>query len=671
MKWHPKVVFRCVVILWGCYTINVVRGEHEPRTCYECGSRDHFRNTCPKLNRAPGQVGNRLTIEGNQNIRNNGNQAKGRAFNVNAVGTLQDLKVVMGTFFLNDHFASVLFDYGTNFSFISTKFVSLLNVKPSIVKPGYVIEVADGKNVEVDRIIRGCKLELGNSLFTTDLIPLGYGSFDVIVGMDWLSEHKAVIVCHEKVVRIPLETGEMLRVHGERTLKISTSLNSTKLKELNSRSDVVTKSPYRLAPLEIQELYEQLQELQDKGFIRPSHSPWGAPVLFVKKKDGSFRMCIDYQELNKLTVDELQGSHYFPKIDLRSGYHQLRVHEEDIPKTVFRTRYGHFEFTVMPFGLTNALAVFMDLMNRSKEEHEIHLKLVLELLRKESLFAKFSKRDFWLQEVHFIGHVVNYNGIHVDPSKIEAVKNWKAPKTPSEIQSFLRLAVEQEEAFQTLKDKLCNAPILSLPDGAKDFVVYCDASHQGLGCVLMQKGKANVVVHALSRKERVKPKRVRALSMTIQSGVKEKLLAAQNGKSESTIQTLEDMLRACVIDFGGSWDTHLPLAEFSYNNSYYSSIRRALLKHYMEGSETTDKVVIIKERLKAARDCQKSYADNRNQSRIGINIGDYDWSDQAEEGPTNFALMAYSSTSSNSEVSTDSNCSSSCLENVKFLKDQN
>ncbi|GJS48809.1 putative nucleotidyltransferase, ribonuclease H [Tanacetum coccineum] len=216
----------------------------------------------------------------------------------------------------------------------------------------------------------------------------------------------------------------------------------------------------------MQELFEQLQELQDKGFIRPSHSPWGAPVLFVKKKDGSFRMFIDYRELNKLTIknryplpriddlfDQLQGSQYFSKIDLRSGYHQLRVHEADILKTAFRMQYGHFEFIVMPFGLTNALAVFIDLMNwvckpyldkfvivliddiliysKSKGDHEVHLKIVLELLKKEKLFAKFSKCEFWLQEVRFLGHVVNNNGIHVEPSKIEAVKNGKILKTPS------------------------------------------------------------------------------------------------------------------------------------------------------------------------------------------------------------------------------------------------
>ncbi|GJU94210.1 putative nucleotidyltransferase, ribonuclease H [Tanacetum coccineum] len=247
----------------------------------------------------------------------------------------------------------------------------------------------------------------------------------------------------------------------------------------------------------MQELSKQLQEFQDKGFIQPIHSPWGAPVLFVKK-DNSFQMCIDYRELNKLTIknryplpriddlfNQLQGSQYFSKIDLHSGYHQLRVHEADISKTAFRTQHRHFKFTVMPYGLTNAPAVFIDLMNqvckpyidkfvivfiddiliysKSKEDREVHLKLVLELLKKEKLFAKFYKCEFWLKEVHFLGHVVNNNGIHVNPSKIEVMKNWKIPKTPLEIRSFLGLA--------------------------DDFMVYCDESNQGFGCVLMQRGK--------------------------------------------------------------------------------------------------------------------------------------------------------------------------------------
>ncbi|GJU23189.1 retrotransposon protein, putative, ty3-gypsy subclass [Tanacetum coccineum] len=372
--------------------------------------------------------------------------------------------------------------------------------------------------------------------------------------------------------------------------------------------------------------------------------PWGAPVLFFKKKDGSFRMCIDYRELNKLTMknrypllriddlfDQLQGSRVYSKIDLRSGYHQLRVREEDIPKTAFRTRYGHYEFQVMPFGLTNAPAVFMDLMNRvckpyldrfvivfiddiliyskSRKEHEGHLKLILKLLKEEELYAKFSKCEFWLSKVQFLGHVIDSEGIHVDPTKIESIKDWASPKTPTEIRQFLEKA---EAAFQLLKQKLCSAPILALPEGSENFVVYCDASHKGLGAVLMQKekviayasrqlkvheknytthdlelgavvfalkmwrhylygtkcvvftdhkslqhildqkelnmrqrrwlellsdydceiryhpGKANVVADALSRKERSKPLRVRALVMTIGLNLPKQILSAQS-----------------------------------------------------------------------------------------------------------------------------------------------
>ncbi|GKD74005.1 putative reverse transcriptase domain-containing protein, partial [Tanacetum coccineum] len=347
--------------------------------------------------------------------------------------------------------------------FISTEFVPLLNVKPSILRPSYVIEVANGKKVEIDKIIRGCILELEDSLFTINLIPFGHGSFDVIRTEESLKSLKSAKLGEQKLDLVP-------------------------------GAKPITKSLYRLAPLEMQELSEQLRELQDNGFIRRSPFPWGAPVLFVKKNDASFRMCIDYQKLNKRTIknrypllriddlfDQLQGSHYFSKIDLRFGYHQLRVHEADILNTVFRMRYGHFKFSVMPFRLTNAPTVFMDIMNRvckpyldkfvivfiddiliyskSKEDHEVHLKLVLELLKKEKLFAKFSKCEFWLQEVHFFGHVVNSNGIHVDPSMIEAVKNWKAPKPPSEIQSFLGLAgmksiiYTDHKIFQHIFDK--------------------------------------------------------------------------------------------------------------------------------------------------------------------------------------------------------------------------
>ncbi|GJX00144.1 putative reverse transcriptase domain-containing protein [Tanacetum coccineum] len=395
------------------------------------------------------------------------------------VMSVEDPNVVTGTYSLNNLYATVLFDSSADFSFISTKFVPLLNAKPSIANPGYVIEVANGKKEEVDRIFHGCRLELGDSIFPIDLIPLGHGSFDVIVGMDWLSNQKAVIVCHEKIVRIPVEEGKVLCVQGERnfekTKTITAPTTSSVLYRFDSWSDACSEVAISTSAFGDARTVRATSRVARKGIYSPSHSPWGAPVLFVKKKDGSFRMCIDYHELNKLTIknryplpriddlfDQLQGTRYFSQIDLRSGYHQLRVHDDDISKTAFKTRYGHFEFTVMPFRLTNAPAVFIDLMYRvckpyldkfvivfiddiliyskMKEDHENHLRLMLDLLRKEKLYLKFSKCEFWFEEVHFLGHMENHDGIHVDPSKIEAVKSWKAPTTPSEVISFLGLA---------------------------------------------------------------------------------------------------------------------------------------------------------------------------------------------------------------------------------------
>nr|GEV79559.1 reverse transcriptase domain-containing protein [Tanacetum cinerariifolium] len=244
---------------------------------------------------------------------------------------------------------------------------------------------------------------------------------------------------------------------------------------------LVARAPYRLAPSEMKELSDQPKELANKGFIRPSSSPWGAPILFVKKKDGSFRMCIDYRELNKLTVknryslsrindlfDQLQGSGVYSKIDMRSGYHQLRVREEDIPKTAFRTRYGHYEFQVMSFGLTNAPAVFMDLLN-------------------------------W--------------GIHVDPAKVESIKDWASPKTATEIRQFLGLAGYYRRFTEGF------SKIARFGHGA-------DVKGDCLW-VTTTEGKANVVADALSRKERIKPLRVRALVMTIGLDLPRKILEAQ------------------------------------------------------------------------------------------------------------------------------------------------
>ncbi|KAG8486100.1 hypothetical protein CXB51_019411 [Gossypium anomalum] len=269
-------------------------------------------------------------------------------------------------------------------------------------------------------------------------------------------------------------------------------------------------APYRMAPTELKELKFQLQELINRGFDRLSFSRWGAPVLFVKKKYGTMRMCIDYRQLNKMTIknkyplpriddlfDQLKGFAVFLKIDLRSGYYQLQVKDSDIPKTTFRTRYGHYEFLVMPFRLPKAPAIFMDLMNRNFRP----------------------KCEFWLREVGFLGHILSTSGIAVDPSKILAILDWKPPRNVSEVHSFLGLTgyykrfvkgfsmiatpltkllqkdvkfewtKKCQNSFDQLKALLTEALILEQPKSGKEFVIYSDASLIGLGCVLIQDGK--------------------------------------------------------------------------------------------------------------------------------------------------------------------------------------
>nr|GEW64402.1 putative reverse transcriptase domain-containing protein [Tanacetum cinerariifolium] len=361
-------------------------------------------------------------------------------------------------------------------------------------------------------------------------------------GMDWLINHPATIVCHTKsVIFGDIDRPEFMYQDSQLGLLASfmdTSSDGPSLEthpivwdfsdvfpeelsgiplerkvefgiELIPGTQPISKAPYRMALIELKELKEQLQELLDLGFIRPSVSPWGAPVLFVKKKDGSMRLCIDYRDLNCVTIRN------------RYLYHQLRVKEKDIPKTAFRTRYGHYEFLVMPFGLTNAHAVFMDLMNRifheyldkfvimfiddilvyfkKKEEHEGHLRIVLGTLRQEKLYAKFLKCEFWLGQVAFLGHIVSADGITMDPAKVEAITKWPRPKTVTEVRSFLGLAgyyrrfvegfsrfalpltkpmrkdekffwnEEREKSFEELKKRLVFAPILTLPSGSSGF----------------------------------------------------------------------------------------------------------------------------------------------------------------------------------------------------------
>nr|GEV38175.1 putative reverse transcriptase domain-containing protein [Tanacetum cinerariifolium] len=540
-------------------------------TCYGCGEKGHIETNCPARNNPErsGAHGQAYALrDGDQNLGPN---------------------VVTGTFLLNNCYARVLFDLGSDKSFVNINFSYLIDVEPVKVDHSYEVELAYGRVVSIDTILKGCALNLVNHLFEIDLMPIELGTFDVIIGMDWLILHNAVIACGKKEVHVPLKKRTLV-VKGDDCVSRLKVVSCMKVKKYVDRGSYLfvaqvvekepaerrllaprqvefeielvpgpapmTRAPYRLAPSEMKELAKQLQELSNKGFIRPSSSPWGAPVLFVKKKDGSFRMCIDYRELNKLTIknryplpriddlfDQLQGSIVYSKIDLRSDYHQLRVREKDIPITAFRTRYGHYEFQVMPFGLTNAPAVFMDLMNlvcrpflnkfmivfidyiliysKNKEEHEEHLRIILELLHKENLYAKFSKCEFLLDFVKFLGHVINSQGVHVDPAKVEAIKSWTAPKSPTKVRHGVPVSVISD------RDSLFTSR-------------FWVSLQKALGTQL----DLSTAYH---------PK--------------------TDGQSERTIQTLEDMLRACVIDFGSSWDKHLPLVEFSYNNSYHSSIK--------------------------------------------------------------------------------------------------
>ncbi|GJZ98640.1 putative reverse transcriptase domain-containing protein, partial [Tanacetum coccineum] len=488
-------------------------GSGQKPTCFECGVQGHFKRECPKL----------------KNNKNRGNQvgndrAPAKVYAVGHAGTNPDSNVMTGTFLLNNRYALII-RYCADKDFVSTAFSSQIDITPSTLDHYYDVELADGRIIGLNTILRGCTLNLLNHPFNINLMPVELGSFDAIIGMDWLAnnwghEARLHIISYSKTQEYMLKGCPVFLAHVT-TKEVEDKSEKKRLEDVPIVRDFpevfpedlpglpptrqvefqidlipgvapVARAPYRLAPSEMKELSEQLKELSDKGFIRPSSSPWGAPVLFVKKKDGSFRMCIDYRELNKLTVknryplpriddlfDQLQGSSVYSKIDLRLGYHQLR----------------------------------------NKQEHEEHLKLILELLKKEELYAKFSKCEFWIPKVQFLGHVIDSEGIHVDPAKIESIKDWASPKSPTEIRQFLGLAGyyrrfiegfskiakpmtkltqkkvkfvwgdKQEAAFQLLKQKLCSAPILALPEGSEDFIAYCDASKKGLGAVLMQREK--------------------------------------------------------------------------------------------------------------------------------------------------------------------------------------
>ncbi|KAL0553899.1 hypothetical protein IC582_007803 [Cucumis melo] len=571
------------------------------RTCFKCRQEGHTADKCP------------LRLTGIAQNQGAGAPHQGRVFATNRTEAEKAGTVVTGTLPVLGHYALVLFDSGSSHSFISSAFVSHARLEVEPLHQILSVSTLSGECMLSKEKVKACQIEIAGHVIEVTLIVLDMLDFDVILGMDWLAANHASIDCSRKEVTFnpPSMASFKFKGGGSKSLpQVISAIRASKLLsqgtwgilasvvdtreadvslssepvvrdypdvfpeelpglpphrevefaiELEPGTVPISRAPYRMAPAELKELKVQLQELLDKGFIRPSVSPWGAPVLFVKKKDESMRLCIDYRELNKVTVknryplpriddlfDQLQGATVFSKIDLRSGYHQLRIKDEDVPKTAFRSRYGHYEFIVMSFGLTNAPAVFMDLMNRvfrefldtfvivfiddiliyskTEAEHEEHLRMVLKTLRDNKLYAKFSKCEFWLKQVSFLGHVVSKDGVSVDPAKIEAVTGWTRPSTVSEVRSFLGLAgyyrrfVENfsriatpltqltrkgapfvwskacEDSFQTLKQKLVTAPVLTVPDGSGSFVIYSDASKKGLGCVLMQQGK--VVAYA-------------------------------------------------------------------------------------------------------------------------------------------------------------------------------
>ncbi|XP_056683826.1 uncharacterized protein [Spinacia oleracea] len=474
---------------------------------HQQGRQNNFRNNNNQRNPSGSQSAQNdpnktLSTPNNNNGNVNGGN-KGRIFVMNQAQANGEANVVTGTFLINSIPAHVLFDSGASHSFISSALVKKLGLEPSS-QISAQISIPTGEVVSCRKLYKDVSINISGTILPGDLIEFNLDDLDVILGMDWLGKYRARIECHDQKVVLKGPNGNRISYQGIVTkpgVKIISALAMHKYlrkgqeaylcqiqdlgREDSELSDIlvvkefpdvfpedipdippdreveftielipgtapISKAPYRMAPAETKELKDQIEDLLNKGYIRPSVSPWGAPVLFVKKKDGSLRLCIDYRELNQVTIknkyplpriddlfDQLKGAGTFSKIDLRSGYHQLKIAEKDVAKTAFRTRYGHYEFTVMPFGLTNAPAVFMDLMNRvfrpyldqfvvvfiddiliyskTPEDHEQHLRVILETLREKRFYAKLSKCEFWKKEVAFLGHIISKEGVSVDP----------------------------------------------------------------------------------------------------------------------------------------------------------------------------------------------------------------------------------------------------------------
>jgi hypothetical protein len=497
-----------------------------PGTCYRCGQSGHFQRNC------------QVAATGAQKPQGGNSQQKQptqvRVYSL-TLGSTDDEEneentdVVTGTIPLFGSLACTLFDSGATHSFVSAAYAKLSCMKIEPLRRNISVVTPIGDSLTCRKVVENCSIVIEGRALPANLVVFDMLGYAVILGMDWLSNHCASIDCRRKKIsfrpydaeevkycrsrvratlpllsaiqakrsirngdcaylayvttklegELKLENGPVVCDYRDVFLEVYSGLPPNQKIEftidLVPGTQSIHKAPYRMAPAKLKELKEQLQELLDKGFIHPSVSPWGALVLFVKKKDETMWLCIDYRELNQVTIknkyplprivdlfDQLKEASIFSKIDLRSGYHQLKVRDEDVQKTAIRTRYGHYEFMVMPFGVTNAPSVFMDLMNQvfhnyldqfvvvfiddilvystNHHEHGEHLKKVLDILREKKLFAKLKKCEFWLKKVSFLGHVVSADGIEVDPSKIEAVVKWERTTNIHEIRNFLGLA---------------------------------------------------------------------------------------------------------------------------------------------------------------------------------------------------------------------------------------
>ncbi|WVZ59146.1 LOW QUALITY PROTEIN: hypothetical protein U9M48_009338 [Paspalum notatum var. saurae] len=491
--------------------------------------------------------------------------------------------IMTGMLPINNQPVVVLFDSGASHTFISNEYAISRGFPLTQIKTGYLI-TALGTKVLTNHIVQGLHLDIGEKSFLTQPLILPGGKIPLILGMNWLKEHKVIMNLEACTIQLTSKDGASIQVflpHLEKNTLMTYALEESKLESIpvvcefpdvfpddlpglppNREVEFAIETWYssnisetnRIAPREMVEMKKQIGDLLDKGFIRPSSSPWGCPVTFVeKKKEKSLRMCVDYRPLNAVTIknkyplpridilfDQLRGAKVFSKLDLRSGYHQIKIRKEDIPKTAFTTRYSLYEFLVMSFGLTNAPAFFMYLMNsifmfeldkfvvvfiddilvysKTEAEHAEYLRIVLSRLREHKLYAKFSKCAFWLK-ISLLGHVLSPDGIEVDPGKVHEVLDGKVPETVTEVRSFLGLAryyqrfikdfsriskpmtkllqknakftwgSKCDQAFQTLKKLLTTAPELIQPDITKPFDIYCDASGNGIGCVLLQEGR--------------------------------------------------------------------------------------------------------------------------------------------------------------------------------------